>query len=75
MISVARAKRQRAGRARQLAIKLFDDRIEDAECSELRGLLIKDVDARRAYLEAVFLQSDLVWMGKQLYRERVHENH
>jgi hypothetical protein len=70
MISVAKRGRQRARRVRQLAQKLFNERMKDAEWGELRGLLTSFADARRAYIDAVLVQTGLVCMGRQLYRGR-----
>lgn len=51
-------------RVRELTWALVDERIENAQWSELQKLLTDSVDARGAYIEAIQLHSDLLFHFK-----------
>jgi hypothetical protein len=57
--------RKTAKRVGELAGKLIDDRIRDAEWCELQSLLTRNDDAGRAYGEAVLLHVGLHRLGSE----------
>lgn len=69
MISMGRMKHQPAKRVLELTDKMVDERIPEAEWSELQALLTNSAEGRRTYVEVMLLQASLHYLFKKSRQE------
>lgn len=70
MISMGRMKHQPAKRVLELTDKMVDERIPEAEWSELQALLTNSAEGRRTYVEVMLLQASLHYLFKKSRQEQ-----